>query len=100
MNKNKRNLINNVKDTIRHPYAWPGGYEKFGITQDGALLCCKCMHKNFKQILRSIKNNLKSGWLVDAICCTNQLESKEFIEENENEFSLDYCGHCGKILND
>jgi len=40
-----------LKQAIRSKYAWPGGYEIFGITSDGACLCTDCMKKEFKSIL-------------------------------------------------
>lgn len=89
-----------IKDAIRAKYAWPGGYTIFGITSDGACLCCECMRKHFKSILWSRLHNVSDGWKVEAIDSAAGLESREFIEQNTEEYSLTYCDHCNKILND
>ncbi len=70
---------------IREPYAWPGGYEKIAITDDGAILCHKCVKSELYQIAWSYKGD---GWHVVAVD----------IAENYDEEPL-YCDHCGKLLN-
>ena len=52
-----------VKDIIRHPYAWPGGYELVAITDDGGCLCHKCLAKNYRTIIDSSRGD---GWHVVA----------------------------------
>ena len=70
---------------IREPYAWPGGYERIAITDDGGVLCHKCVKSELHQIARSYKGD---GWHV--VACD--------IVENYDEEQL-YCDHCGKLLN-
>lgn len=94
-----RETINKVKNAIRKKYAWPGGYALFGICDDGGILCVDCMKKEFNKILWSIKNDCGDGWKVDEIECTQNLESEEFIKENEENYSLDHCSHCSAVLN-
>jgi hypothetical protein len=89
----------NLKDAIRTKYALPGGYEIFGITSDGALLCCDCMRQEFRSIVWSIKHNCNDGWKVVAVDCNANLETREFVESNPDGYSLDYCAHCNKIFN-
>lgn len=48
-----------LKQAIRTKFAWPGGYELFGITSDGAALCCDCMRKEYRLIAWS--NSCPSG---------------------------------------
>ena len=31
-----------VREAIRNPYAWPGGYPIYTVLYDGALLCATC----------------------------------------------------------
>jgi hypothetical protein len=94
-----REKINALKNTIREPFAWPGGYEKIAIMKDGELLCRKCVRKNFRQILRDTKEDGKSGLEFDSITLECEFESREWIEENIEEFSLDICARCNKVLN-
>ena len=70
---------------IREPYAWPGGYERIAITDDGGVLCHKCVKSELHQIARSYKGD---GWHV--VDCD--------IVENYDEEQL-YCDHCGNLLN-
>ena len=72
-------------DIIREPYAWPGGYEKIAITDDGGALCHKCVKSELRQIARSYKGD---GWHV--VACD--------IVENYDEGTL-YCNHCERLLN-
>ena len=72
-------------DIIREPYAWPGGYERIAITDDGGVLCHACVKENLGEIARSYKDN---GWHVVAVD----------IAENYDEEPL-YCDHCGRLLN-
>ena len=72
-------------DIIQQPFAWPGMYEKIAITDDGGVLCHKCVKSELRQIARSYK---RDGWHVVAVD----------IAENYDEEPL-YCDHCGKLLN-
>ena len=70
---------------IREPYAWPGGYEKIAITDDGAILCHACVKSELRQIATSYTGD---GWHV--VACD--------IVENYDEGTL-YCNHCERLLN-
>ena len=72
-------------DIIREPFTFPGSYEKIAITDDGGVLCHKCVKSELRQIARSYKCN---GWHVVRVD----------IVENCGEEPL-YCDHCGKLLN-
>jgi hypothetical protein len=39
-----------VRDAARNPYAWPGGYPRYTVLQDGELLCPKCARENYREI--------------------------------------------------
>lgn len=79
-----------AKNLARHPHAWPGGYPKFAITDDGAALCPNCCKTEFSQILASTPGD---GWHITALeinwedgtlhCdhCSNRIESA-YSEEN------------------
>ena len=89
-----RQAINQLKDAIRHPYAWPGGYPIYPVIDDGELLCCDCAKKEFRQIVHSTKHQLKDGWQAAGATilwegteycahCSTQLESAYGEEESE-----------------
>lgn len=71
-------ILKAVKQAIREPYAWPGGYPVYAICSDGELLCTECARENYRQIA--------SGQWAMAGLTVNW--------ESENET----CAHCGKIL--
>ena len=57
-----RAIINALKNFIRLPYAWPGGYQLVAIMRDGGILCVDCCEAEYKNILDSTKHGLEDGW--------------------------------------
>lgn len=76
-----------LKDVIRHPFAWPGGYEKVLVMDDGGIVCWKCAAREYHNILHSTRGNYKDGWQVIGV---------DLLEHCEGEV---YCEHCGDLLN-
>ena len=59
------------------PFAWPGGYQRFALTSDGAALCSHCCAAERERIGSSSPSD---GWHVVAL------------EINwEDELSCDHC---------
>ena len=77
-----------LKAAIRAKFAWPGGYELFGITNDGAVICCDCMRREYHLIAYSRKHKINDGWRVVAIDCAADYDSWV------------YCEHCNKTIVD
>ena len=75
-----------LKAAIRTKYAWPGGYELFGICNDGGALCCDCMRREYHLIAHSRRHKINDGWRVVAIDCAVDYDS--YI----------YCEHCNKTI--
>jgi hypothetical protein len=74
--------VNNLrKEIVNNPYAWPGGYPKYAITDDGGCLCWKCCQTQSAEIDNAFPG---SGWNV--------------IELDINWESLLYCDHCGSQI--
>ena len=48
-------------DIVQHPYAWPGGYPRYAITEDCAALCKHCCAAE-KEAIRSTDG--EDGWCV------------------------------------
>lgn len=83
------NSVNDFRKTIRKgPFTWPGAYDIFGITSDGAALCFDCMEKERRSIVWSIGNKVNDGWKVEAIDATCNVEDTVC------------CDHCNKIIFD
>lgn len=66
----------------RHPYAWPGGYPFYAITNDGAALCRRCAASERANIGTTTGTD---GWCVVAI------------DANWEDPAL-YCDHCGERI--
>ena len=75
-----------LRKYIRAKYTWPGGYELFGICNDGACICCDCMRREYYSIAYSRKHKINDGWRVVAIECA------------ANYDSLIQCEHCNKTI--
>lgn len=69
-------------------WAWPGGYEIYGITSDGACLCMNCIRDNYRLILDSVRNKFNDGWCVVAFDCA----------ANTDGFTA--CDHCARVIVD
>lgn len=81
--------VSDMKATLRAgAYTFPGCYELFFITSDGAGLCFDCAREKFALIADSIRNDIRDGWRV--IACD--------IAENYDESPL-YCDHCSRQIN-
>ena len=63
--------INTVADLDealeRGPWAWPGGYPLYFITDDGGALSFKTVKEEYDQIAESIEERLNDGWQVVAL---------------------------------
>ena len=85
MQTQTRDAINAVKDFIRNPYAWPGGYPRFLLMADGACLCKDCARSEYKQILYATRNGYRDGWGASGVDINWEAEQA-------------YCAHCsGRI---
>lgn len=61
-------LINSISDfrhAMRHgPYAWPGGYPYYFITNDGEALSFATARSERRLILEALRDHDNSGWRV------------------------------------
>jgi len=74
-----------LKEAIRHPFAFPGGYPTYLVLDDGDMLCHKCAKENYKLLLTESKYpHSNPGWKPVA---------QDILWEGEY-----YCGHCGTKL--
>lgn len=77
--------LHQVKEFVRHPYAWPGGYPCYAVTTDGAALCDTCVRSEFRQIVWDHINKCHTGWHIAGI------------HINYEDPDL-YCDHCSKRI--
>ena len=78
-----------LKNHVRNPYAWPGGYEKIFVCSDGGTLCAQCVRENFREVLEEVKDtdpHAATGWRVDGV----------FLDcDTDSEVT---CDHCGRVI--
>lgn len=74
-----------VKDYVRHPWVWPGGYPRFALLDDGECLCHRCAKSEFATVLRSTIQQERDGWCVVAI------------DINWEDVDM-YCAHCNERM--
>lgn len=66
-------------DLTANPFAWPGGYPRFGVTSDGAALCPQCCSIERNSLATTTGSD---GWCLVAS------------DINWEDASL-FCDHCG-----
>jgi hypothetical protein len=66
----------------RAPYAWPGGYPRFAVTRDGAVLCNRCCATERATIATTTGDD---GWCITAL------------DINWEDQHL-YCDHCSRQI--
>lgn len=65
------------------PYAWPGGYERWALTDDGGELCHRCCAKHAVGIAESLPGD---GWHVVGEFCACDVDEPS------------YCDSCSALL--
>ena len=83
--KSIRDRVNGLKDVIRNPYSFLGGYEKALVTHGGGVVCHICAKEEYANILHSTRGEYNDGWDVRDVAV----------------FIMDVavvCDHCGTTL--
>lgn len=68
---------------LSEPYAWPGGYPRFFITDDGAALSYAAAKQNKRLIRHAIRTKSNCGWRV--VGCEINWEDGELYCAHSNE---------------
>ena len=94
MDRLSHDIIGQVKQAIREPYAWPGGYPVVVVMADGELMCPDCAKSNFRQIVSATKARYNDGWKAagasvnwegaDEHCCNCNAALESAYGETEN----------------
>lgn len=78
-----------IKAALRAgPYVWPGGYELFAVTSDGAALCFDCVKAEFRQIAHSTRHRLSDGWRIIGFEIADWLECEVM------------CENCNRVISE
>jgi hypothetical protein len=62
MASNAAKTLRAVKQAIREPYAWPGGYPMYIVMADGESLSIAAARENWCSIVHSTINGYRDGW--------------------------------------
>jgi hypothetical protein len=72
-----------LRELTTHPYAWPGGYARYAICDDGDALCVKCVEENHEEVHTDEPND---GWRIVALDHTGNTDEPPT------------CAHCNKEI--
>ncbi len=77
------NSISDFRRVFRNgPYAWPGGYPLYFVTDDGAALPFNAARENRRAIINSIAYALRDGWRIVAV----------YVNWEEEDLMCDHTG--------
>ena len=70
--------VSDLKAVLRAgPYAWPGGYPLYFITNDGSALSFESVRENLVSIFDSIKSETNDGWRI--VSCQINYEDSDLV---------------------
>ena len=73
--------LQNLKDVIREPYTFPGGYPKALIMSGGGVCCRKCAEEHFRSI---VKDTISPGGFGDSV-------HSSFINWESDDLECEFC---------
>ena len=79
---NEKTPVEYAEELIANPYAFPGGYPKFAVTDDGQVMCKDCCETEMEAIKEATRFD---GWNIELLT----------INFEDNNLHCDYC--CGLI---
>ena len=85
MLKSEITMLRSVKEFIRQPYAWPGGYRQALIMGDGGCLCHECARTEFRRIAEESFSQSNCGWRAAGVGVN--WENTDLL-----------CDHCGEQI--
>ena len=62
MPANAATILRTVKQAIREPYAWPGGYPLYIVMSDGESLSIAAAREHWRSIVHSTIYGYGDGW--------------------------------------
>jgi hypothetical protein len=78
------NTTHDLRAALRYgPYAWPGGYQMYFITDDGAALSFEAVRQEYRQVAYAIRHQLRDGWRV--VGCDINYEERDLFCAHTNE---------------
>lgn len=78
-------LLRSVRNFCREPYAWPGGYPRVLLFEDGQVSCADCARENYRLISQDTRDSYHGGWVAAGV---------EIFWEGERE----HCACCDCVI--
>jgi hypothetical protein len=72
-------------DLLENPHIWPGGYERYAVTDDGGTLCRQCVDQNRDEIEAT---SGADGWCIIALGSADWYDGPDPLQ----------CDHCYRII--
>ena len=67
VSQDRISVLRQVKEAIRQPYAWPGGYPLYIIMADGEALSIEAARSEFKLVAHATLFAQRDGWQAAAV---------------------------------
>lgn len=83
--------IEQFEKDLAEPFAWPGGYPRYFVTNDGAALSYDAARDNAALIKGSIGDNCADGWHVVA-CDVNWEDADLMCDHTGERIESAYAG--------
>lgn len=80
-----------LREAVRSPFAWPGGYPVYVVLSDGEMLCHACSRTEYREMSRALRDPAltHSGW---------RPVGAEVLWEESEDSGPELCAHCGDPL--
>lgn len=75
--------VEQFRTDLENEFAWPGGYQRYFITSDGAALSYDAAREQRESIEDSIANDIRDGWKV--VGCEINYEDNDLICDHTNK---------------
>jgi hypothetical protein len=82
---NPHEILAEVKDAVRRPIVWPGGYNKRVLLSDGHPICMECVRDEWRNIVAATLYQDRNGWAAIGV---------DVLWEGPAE----HCAQCAKEL--
>ena len=79
MGPTHKDLLESLRD---EPFAWPGGYPRYAVTDDGGAICSQCAKDEFDRLDESIPGD---GFYISALT----------VNWEDNHLN---CDHCSEMI--
>ena len=74
---------------VKLRWAWPGGYEMFGVTTDSSIICACCLRKEYDSFYRSTRDKAQDGYAIETVDAECNIDGKTYCDICDRPFGID-----------